>query len=279
MDGTALSHRILAGTAERARRFLIRFGRPPCLAAVLVGADRMSTRYAQLKQASCHATGVDMQLVQLPGQSRTLDVVTAVATLSSDPLIDGILVQYPLPIHVDERATFAAIAPDKDIDGLTMHAFAEMALGVPTFPACTAAGIMRLLDEYGVEPSGQHAVVIGRRPSLGKSVGALLLARNATVTYCHSLTSDFPGVVSRADILISAADIPGLVRGHWIKPGATVIDAGYANGTVGDVVFDEALATAGLIAPVPGGVGPMTIAILLEHTVTAAEHIGCGDGM
>jgi methylenetetrahydrofolate dehydrogenase (NADP+)/methenyltetrahydrofolate cyclohydrolase len=189
------------------------------------------------------------------------------------------LVQYPLPHHVDERATFEAITPNKDIDGLTMRSFAEMALGVPTFPACTTAGIMRLLDEYGVEPSGKHAVVLGRSSSLVKSVGMLLLARNATVTYCHSFTSDLPGVVKLADILISAANMPGLVRGHWIKLGATVIDAGYANGTDGDVVLDEALGTAGLIAPVPGGVGPMTIAVLLEHTVIAAEQISCGEGM
>jgi methylenetetrahydrofolate dehydrogenase (NADP+)/methenyltetrahydrofolate cyclohydrolase len=236
-------------------------------------------RYAKLKQASCQAAGIDWRLVHLQAQSSTIEVVSAVRTLSENPMVDGILVQQPVPSHVNERRVFDAISPDKDIDGVTMFSFAAMALELPNFASCAPAGIMRLLDEYGVEPSGKHAVVIGRSPILGKPVGMLLLARNATVTFCHSFTCDLSQVVRTADILISAAGKPRLVRGNWLKPGAIVIDAGYWQGAIGDVALDEALAIAALIAPVPGGVGPMTIAMLLEHTVDAAERIGRKNGI
>jgi len=279
MDGRALSRRILTETEQRAYHFGIRFGRPPCLAAVLMGGDPASMRYAKLKQASCQAAGIDWRLVHLQAQSSTIEVVSAVRTLSENPMVDGILVQQPVPSHVNERRVFDAISPDKDIDGVTMFSFAAMALELPNFASCAPAGIMRLLDEYGVEPSGKHAVVIGRSPILGKPVGMLLLARNATVTFCHSFTCDLSQVVRTADILISAAGKPRLVRGSWLKPGAIVIDAGYWQGAIGDVALDEALAIAALIAPVPGGVGPMTIAMLLEHTVDAAERIGRKNGI
>ena len=279
MDGRALSRRISRATEERAYHFGIRFGRPPCLAAVLVGGDPASMRYASLKQASCQSAGIDWRLVHLQAQSSTEEVVTAVCNLSEDPMVDGILVQQPVPIHVNEMRVFDTIPPDKDVDGVTMFSFAAMALELPSFASCAPAGIMRLLDEYGVEPSGKHAVVIGRSAILGKPVGMLLLARNATVTFCHSFTDDLPQVVRTADILISAVGKPRLVRGSWLKPGATVIDAGYWQGAIGDIALDEALAIASLIAPVPGGVGPMTIAMLLEHTVNAAERIGRKNSM
>jgi methylenetetrahydrofolate dehydrogenase (NADP+)/methenyltetrahydrofolate cyclohydrolase len=273
MDGKALSRKILAKVAERAHACTIRIGRRPRLAAVLVGSDPATVRYVKMKQASSRTTGIDSLLVHLPMQSSTREVVVEVGALSEDPMVDGILVQHPLPIHVDEGAAFEAIISDKDIDGVTLGSFAAMALGRPGFPSCTPAAILRLLDEYGVEPSGQHAVVIGRSAILGMPVGMLLLGRDATVTFCHSHTTDLPGIVKTADILVSAVGRPRFVRGSWLKPGATVIDAGYSGGVVGDVALDEALLTAGLIAPVPGGVGPMTIALLLEHTVTAAERI------
>jgi methylenetetrahydrofolate dehydrogenase (NADP+)/methenyltetrahydrofolate cyclohydrolase len=172
---------------------------------------------------------------------------------------------------VDERAAFEAIRADKDVDGVTTHSLAAMALGLPGFWSCTPAGIMRLLDEYGVDLSGRHAVVIGRSPILGKPIGMLLLARDATVTTCHSHTTDLAAIVRSADIVVAAVGRPNFVRGDWLKPGVVVIDAGYSSGTVGDVAFDEAVEVADLITPVPGGVGPMTIALLLDQTVTAAE--------
>jgi methylenetetrahydrofolate dehydrogenase (NADP+)/methenyltetrahydrofolate cyclohydrolase len=171
---------------------------------------------------------------------------------------------------VDERTVFEAIAPGKDVDGVTMHSFASMAFGRPGFVSCTPGGILRLLDAHDVGLAGAHAVVIGRSPILGKPVGMLLLARDATVTYCHSHTRGLPEIARTADVLVAAVGRPRFVEGDWIKRGAVVIDAGYNDGPVGDVDFDGALARASLVTPVPGGVGPMTIAVLLHQTVVAA---------
>lgn len=201
----------------------------------------------------------------------TSEVVDVIGVLSSDRGVDGILLQHPVPRGIDERSAFEAIVPDKDVDGVTTASFASMAFGLPGFSSCTPSGIMRLLDEYGVDPSGRHAAVVGRSPILGKPIGMLLLARDATVTFCHSRTRHLASTVGSADIVVAAAGRPALVRGDWLKPGAVVIDAGYTNGSVGDVAFDEALPVASLITPVPGGVGPMTIAMLVEQTMTAAE--------
>jgi len=271
MDGAALARRLLEETAARALRFEARVGRPPCLTAILVGEDPASMTYVRMKRARCRDAGLDSRLVQLQATSTTAEVVRIVRALSEDPNVDGILLQHPVPRHVDEREAFEAIAPAKDVDGVTARSFAAMALGLPGFSPCTPAGIMRLLDEYGVQPEGMHAVVIGRSPILGKPVGMLLLARDATVTYCHSHTRDLPSIVRNADIVVAAVGHPNLVAGSWLKPASVVIDAGYYPGGVGDVNTEEALATVGLIAPVPGGVGPMTIAMLLSQTVDAAE--------
>jgi methylenetetrahydrofolate dehydrogenase (NADP+)/methenyltetrahydrofolate cyclohydrolase len=273
MDGTALSKKYMTETTQRAHRFRTEVGRPPCLAAVLVGEDPGSVTYVKMKQARSAAAGIDSRLVALPAATTTSAVVAAVRDLSQDPVVDGILVQHPVPAHVDERAVFEAIAPDNDVDGVTKHSFAAMALGIPTLASCTPAGIMALLGAYDVDPVGKHAVVIGRSPILGLPIGLLLLAANATVTYCHSHTRDLASVVKTADIVVAAVGKPRFVRGSWLKPGVVVIDAGYNDGNVGDVFFDEAVTTASLITPVPGGVGPMTIAMLLRQTVVAAENI------
>jgi methylenetetrahydrofolate dehydrogenase (NADP+)/methenyltetrahydrofolate cyclohydrolase len=196
--------------------------------------------------------------------------VAAVGDLTDDPEVDGILVQHPVPVHVDERAVFEAIAPAKDVDGVTMASLAAMALGIPGLVSATPGGILRLFDAYGVQLAAKHAVVIGRSPILGKPVGMLLLGRDATVTFCHSKTVDLAGVVASADVVVAGVGRPRFVEGEWIKPGAVVVDAGYNPGNVGDVDFEAALERASLITPVPGGVGPTTIAILLEQTVRAA---------
>lgn len=274
IDGTALSHELNAQTTARARDFLEETGRRPCLTAVLIGEDPASVTYVKMKQARCERVGIEPRLIALPATASTAEAVDAVKGLSDDPTVDGILVQHPVPPHVDERAVFEAIAPTKDVDGVTMRSFAAMAFGLPGFASCTPGGIMRLLDAYGVEPAGKHAVVIGRSPILGKPVGMLLLARDATVTYCHSHTADLPSIVREADIVVAAVGRPRFVRGDWLKPGAVVIDAGYNDGNVGDVDFDEALIVASLLTPVPGGVGPMTIAVLLDQTITAARSHG-----
>jgi methylenetetrahydrofolate dehydrogenase (NADP+)/methenyltetrahydrofolate cyclohydrolase len=278
MDGTSLSRKILEAAGLRAAAFAEHAGRPPCLAAVLVGADPASVTYVKMKRARCERVGVTSRLTELSDEATTGEVVEAIAALSADPGVDGILLQHPVPDGVDERRAFEAIAPGKDVDGVTKDSFAAMAFGLGGFASCTPAGIMRLLDEYGVDPAGRHAVVLGRSPILGKPVGMLLLARDATVTYCHSRTVDLPSIVRTADIVVAAVGRPNFVRGEWIKPGAVVIDAGYSGGKIGDVAFAEAAAVASLITPVPGGVGPMTIAILIEQTVVAAEQSLGGPG-
>lgn len=271
MDGTAVSQRLLAESAQAARRFRVEAGRRPCLAAVLVGDDPASKTYVSMKSARCEQVGIEPRVVALPATATTATAVQAVENLSRDPAVDGILVQHPAPRHVDERAVFEAIDPAKDVDGVTLRSFAAMALGLPGFVSCTPGGIARLFDAYEVDLAGKHAVVIGRSAILGRPVGMLLLARDATVTYCHSQTDDLPGIVHDADVLVAAVGRPGLVRGAWLKPGAVVIDAGYNDGNVGDVAFEEALTVARLLTPVPGGVGPMTVAVLLSQTVTAAQ--------
>ncbi|MEV5174342.1 bifunctional 5,10-methylenetetrahydrofolate dehydrogenase/5,10-methenyltetrahydrofolate cyclohydrolase [Streptomyces flaveolus] len=270
MDGTALARRIVEDTAEKAAELTQRTGTAPCLATVLVGEDPASVTYVRMKQNRSRKAGIESRHVALPASTTTDELVTTLRELSADPGVHGILLQHPVGDHIDERAAFEAIAPEKDVDGVTFASFATMSFGLPGFVSCTPGGILRLLDEYGVDPAGKRAVVVGRSAILGKPVGMLLLARDATVTYCHSRTRDLSAVVREADIVVAAVGRPRLVRGQDIKPGAVVIDAGYNPGNVGDVDFDSAVERASLITPVPGGVGPMTIATLLEQTATAA---------
>ena len=273
-QGTELARTILDRAAERARSLPVK----PCLATVLVGEDPASVTYVRMKHKRCEQAGIESRGVTLPATATTAEVVAAVRALSGDPAVHGILVQHPVPAQVDEREVFEAIAPGKDVDGVTLHSFATMSFSsskVSTgFSSCTPLAVLRLLDHYDVKLAGKHAVVIGRSPILGKPVGMLLLARDATVTYCHSKTVDLPGVVATADVVVAAVGKPELVRGEWLRPrspgGPVVVDAGYNPGNVGDVHFDSARERASLITPVPGGVGPMTIALLIEQTVEAA---------
>jgi methylenetetrahydrofolate dehydrogenase (NADP+)/methenyltetrahydrofolate cyclohydrolase len=273
MDGTALARRLLDDTAVRARVIEERRGRPVRLATVLVGDDPASRTYLRMKANRCAEVGIASQRHELPAGATTEQVVRLVEQLSLDPEVDGILVQHPVPAQVDEPAVFEAIAPEKDVDGVTTASFAAMAFGRPGFASCTPAGIMRLLDAYDVPITGMQAVVVGRSPILGKPIGMLLLGRDATVTFCHSQTIGLPEAVSRADILVVAVGRPALIRGEWIKAGAVVIDAGYNADNSGDVDHASAVTRARLITPVPGGVGPMTLAVLLANTVDAADRL------
>lgn len=270
MRGDVLAARIAKSVSQRAKHFCETFGRRPCLVAVLVGSDSSSETYVRMKRRRAEAHGVESQLVALPDTASTSDVVRTLQDLSQASSVDGILLQHPVPATVDERRAFEAIDPEKDVDGVTIRSFGSMALGYPGFVSCTPGGIIRLLDEHGVKLDGMEAVVIGRSPILGRPLGMLLLARDATVTYCHSRTRDLPKVVRRADLVVAAVGVPEFVRGHWLKDGVVVVDAGYNEGNIGDVAFTEALERAHLITPVPGGVGPMTIAVLLDQTVDAA---------
>jgi methylenetetrahydrofolate dehydrogenase (NADP+) / methenyltetrahydrofolate cyclohydrolase len=271
IDGIAVANRILSDTAVRATQFAEIAGRKPCLVTVLVGDDPASHTYVRMKTNRCRTVGLDSQAHRLPETADTAELVAIVAKLVSDNTVDGILVQHPMPPQIDERQVFEAITPAKDVDGVTGASFAAMALGDKGFASCTPGGIMHLLDAYGVESAGQRAVVVGRSPILGKPIGMLLLARDATVTYCHSKTVDLASVVSEADIVVAAVGRPELIKGNWIKSGAVVIDAGYNPGNIGDVEYAAAAQRARLITPVPGGVGPTTIAVLLAQTVEAAE--------
>jgi len=277
MSGTDLATAIYEKSKQRADAFRRQVGRRPCLATVVVGDDHASLTYVRMKQNRSHRYGLASRDLHLPSTASSAEVLEVINDLSADADIDGILLQHPVPEAVDERAAFEAIAPTKDVDGVTMHSFAAMAFHLPGFVSCTPGGILRLIDAYQVDLHGMHAVVIGRSPILGKPVGMLLLARDATVTYCHSHTVHLDEIVRTADIVIAAVGQANFVRGSWIKPGAVVIDAGYNAGNIGDVAFDEALARASLITPVPGGVGPMTIAILVEQTVDAAYRRACID--
>jgi methylenetetrahydrofolate dehydrogenase (NADP+) / methenyltetrahydrofolate cyclohydrolase len=270
MEGSPLARDILRRTAERAALFTAQTGSSPCLATVLVGDDPGSVTYVRMKRNRSRDAGIDSRYVPLPAQTTTSALVNVITGLSDDPAVHGILLQHPVPAHIDERAAFEAIAPRKDVDGVTMHSFAAMSFGRPGLASCTPAAIMRLLGAYNVSPRGRHAVVLGRSPILGKPVGMLLLAHDATVTYCHSKTRDLPAIVRTADIVVAAVGRPEFVRGDWLQAGAVVVDAGYNPGNVGDVSCGEAIVRASLLTPVPGGVGPVTIAVLLEQTVDAA---------
>ncbi len=272
MDGAAVARRSLDDTRTRVSAYRETTGRTPRLATVLVGDDPASHTYVRMKVNRCRQVGIDSLRRDLPADSTTAQVVETVDELVADESVDGILVQHPMPAHIDERAVFDAISRGKDVDGVTANAFLDMANGQEeTFAACTPAGIVALLDAYEVPIAGKHVVVIGRSPILGKPAAMLLLGRDATVTICHSKTRGLSQFVSEADIVVAAVGRPELIRGEWIKPGAVVIDAGYNPGNVGDVAFDTAAERASLITPVPGGVGPMTIAVLLAQTVSAAE--------
>jgi methylenetetrahydrofolate dehydrogenase (NADP+)/methenyltetrahydrofolate cyclohydrolase len=270
MDGTGLARRIVERSADKAAAVTRQTGTAPCLATVLVGDDPASVTYVRMKRARCEKAGIRSRQVTLPVATTTAELVETVTGLAQDSDVHGILLQHPVGRHIDERAAFEAIGPDKDVDGVTTASFAAMSFGLPGFVSCTPGGIMRLLEEYDVDLAGKHAVVVGRSAILGKPVGMLLLSRDATVTYCHSRTTGLASIVREADVLVAAVGRPRFIRGEDVKPGAVVLDAGYNPGNVGDVDFETARTRARLITPVPGGVGPMTIAVLLAQTVEAA---------
>lgn len=270
MDGKSMAADLLQRTEVRVKRISEQSGRAPCLATVLVGDDPASATYVRMKTRRCEAVGMRSIRRELPASTSTDELVNEIGNLGNDASVDGILLQHPVPHTIDERAAFEAIPPEKDVDGVTLHSFGAISFGLIGFGAATPAGIMRLLAAYEVAIEGAQAVVIGRSAIVGKPMAMLLLAAHATVTVCHSRTRDLPDVVRRGDLVVAAVGRARFVKGDWIKPGAVVVDAGYNEGNVGDVDFDGAAARASLITPVPGGVGPMTIATLIDQTAQAA---------
>jgi methylenetetrahydrofolate dehydrogenase (NADP+)/methenyltetrahydrofolate cyclohydrolase len=270
MDGRHVARTILAAAQETVRRIRSDSGVQPTLATVLVGDDPASATYVRMKRRRCDEVGMGTTAVKLPATVSTEELVGHVQRLGHDPAVHGILVQHPVPAPIDRRAVFEAIPLEKDVDGVTACTLGRVILGMPAFVPCTPAGIMRLLLEYKVQLKGMHAVVIGRSPILGRPMASLLINAHATVTLCHSHTRNVANIVAGADVVIAAVGQPRFVKGQWIKPGAVVIDAGYNEGIIGDVDFEAAVKRAALITPVPGGVGPMTIAVLIQHTAEAA---------
>lgn len=270
MDGRALAKRLRQGAAERIRHIVEASGVTPALATVLVGDDPSSAVYVRMKRKTCEAVGIKSIVVEMPHSSNTEQVVAEVQKLAADPGVHAILVQHPVPAPIDRRAVFESIPIAKDVDAVSSAALGRVLLGLPGHLCCTPAGIMRLLAEYDVQLKGMNAVVVGRSPILGRPMASLLVNAHATVTLCHSHTRDLPEIVRDADLVIAAVGRARFIEGDWIKPGAVVIDAGYNEGNVGDVDFDAALTRAALITPVPGGVGPLTLAVLIENTANAA---------
>ncbi|HET7773690.1 MAG TPA: bifunctional methylenetetrahydrofolate dehydrogenase/methenyltetrahydrofolate cyclohydrolase FolD [Burkholderiaceae bacterium] len=277
IDGKAVAQTLRGQIAQRVAK-LTAAGRTPGLTVVLVGDDPASQVYVRNKVKSCQEVGMRSDMITLPASSTQAEVEAVLKRLSADPTVDGILLQLPLPKGLDSHKAIECIDPAKDVDGLTMASAGALFDGMPSFIPCTPYGCMKLLESVGCDPKGKHAVVIGRSILVGKPVGMLLLAANATVTFCHSATSNLKEIVRQADIVIAAVGRPKMIGADMIKPGAVVIDVGInrtAEGKlVGDVDFDALLPVAGAITPVPGGVGPMTITMLLENTLHAVERRG-----
>ena len=275
IDGKAVAAAVRGEVRERAAQLLAARGTAPGLATVLVGDDRASQIYVGSKERACGEVGIRSFGHHLPASISQAELLALVRTLGRDDRIHGILVQLPLPPPLDAQAIIEALPPEKDVDGLHPVSQGRLLAGQPGLRPCTPLGVMRLLDEVGVQLRGARAVVVGRSLLVGKPVALLLLERHATVTMCHSRTADLAGEVGRADVLVAATGQAGLVRGSWIRPGAVVIDVGINRGPdgklTGDVEFAPAAERASHITPVPGGVGPMTVAMLLANTVSAAE--------
>ncbi len=274
IDGKAFAAGLRARIAEQVPAFRAAAGRAPGLAVVLVGEDPASAVYVRSKGRMTREAGMESFEHKLPADTPQDDLVALVDRLNADPAVDGILVQLPLPRHIDEQAVLTRISPDKDVDGFHPVNAGRLVTGLEGFVPCTPLGCLMLLEDRLGDLSGLDAVVIGRSNIVGKPMAALLTAKSCTVTLVHSRTRNLPHYLAHADIVVAAVGRPHFVQGDWLKPGATVIDVGINRtdaGLVGDVDFDSAASVAGAITPVPGGVGPMTIAVLLRNTLVAAH--------
>jgi methylenetetrahydrofolate dehydrogenase (NADP+)/methenyltetrahydrofolate cyclohydrolase len=283
IDGKAHAERVRAIVTERAERFAAAAGRKPGLVGIQVGEDPASEIYQRMKAEAAEKCGMRSERVVLPAGTTQEELNARIGGYNDDDSVDGMLVQLPVPEPLTEPEIANAIDPVKDVDGFSPGNLGRLMRGEPAPVPCTPSGVMWLLEQSGVELEGARAVVVGRSLIVGKPQAMLLLAANATVTIAHSRTKDLPALCREADILIAAVGRPEMIRGDWIKPGAAVIDVGINrtdDGLVGDVAFDEAAEVAGRITPVPGGVGPMTIAFLLANTLDAAvRRTGLGTSM
>ena len=272
LDGKEVSQRSESELSERVAALKVKSdGRTPVLATILVGADPASATYVKMKGNACRRVGMESLAIELPATTRTNDLLREIEQLNQNPDVHGILLQHPVPAHIDERACFDMIALEKDVDGVTCLGFGRMAMGEPAYGCATPQGIMRLLKHYELELEGLHSVVVGRSPILGKPMAMMLLEANATVTICHSRTRGLDTLIRQADLVVGAVGRPEFIRAEWIKEGAIVVDAGYHPGGVGDIELAALGERARALAPVPGGGGPMTLNTLIQQTVESGE--------
>ena len=242
----------------------------PTLATILVGNDPASETYVKMKRNTCARVGMKSIAVELEDNITTEELINQIDILNRDKNIHGILLQHPVPSHIDERACFDKISLEKDVDGVTCLVFGNMAMGLNAYGSCTPAGIIRLIESYNLDVEGLNAVVVGRSPILGKPMAMMLLNKNATVTICHSRTKNIESIISEADLIVGAVGIPKFIQKNWIKNDCIVIDAGYHPDKCGDIDLDGVEGIASAFTPVPGGVGPMTINTLILHTLQSA---------
>ena len=276
MDGKGLSAKIRGQLKERVAAFKAEYGYVPGLTVILVGEDPASQIYVRNKERGCNEAGMASDVVRTPAQTTQEELLALIEKLNRDDKVHGILVQLPLPKGIDELSVLRTIDPAKDVDGFHVVNAGKLFIGEKALVACTPKGIMRLLEEYDIDLEGKNAVVVGRSNIVGKPISMLLLQRNATVTICHSRTKNLKDICRGADVLVAAVGKANLITGDMVKPGAVVIDVGMnrlpeSKKVVGDVDFESVEPVAGYITPVPGGVGPMTIAMLLENTLEAAK--------
>jgi methylenetetrahydrofolate dehydrogenase (NADP+)/methenyltetrahydrofolate cyclohydrolase len=272
LDGKALARQMEGELAIRVQRIKEEAnGKSPILATILVGDAPASATYVRMKGNACKRVGMESLKIALPQTTTTDELLSEIDKLNANPDVRGILLQHPVPAQIDERRCFDRISVEKDVDGVTSVGFGRMAMNEPAYGSATPAGIMRLLRHYDIPLEGKHAVVVGRSPILGKPIAMMLLNANATVTICHSRTQGLAEIISRADLVVGAVGKPEFIKGAWIKAGAIVVDAGYHPAKVGDVELSAVIDKCAAYTPVPGGVGPMTIATLIAQTVDAAE--------
>ena len=275
IDGKKISLQILQDIAERVQQRINNQLRRPCLAVVLVGEDPASAVYVRNKKRACETTGFESRSYELPAQTNEEELLTLIDEMNTDRDIDGILIQLPLPKHINSQLVLERIVPHKDVDGFHPYNIGRLVVKMPLMRPCTPKGVMTLLDAYGINVIGKKAVIVGASNIVGRPQALELLLARATVTICHSATQNLAEEVAAADIVVVGVGKPNFVKGEWIKPGAVVIDVGInrlENGQLcGDVEFAVACERAAMITPVPGGVGPMTIATLMENTLQAAE--------
>ena len=271
LDGKKLSLESEKDFSKRVEKIKAKGHSTPILATILVGSDPASATYVKMKGNACKRIGMDSLKIELNKSISTTELIEKIMELNANKDVHGILLQHPVPDHIDERSCFDAIDINKDVDGVTSLGFGRMSMQEEAYGSCTPFGIMRLLKEYKIPLEGKTAVVVGRSPILGKPMAMMLLNENATVTICHSRTKNLPEIVSRADIIVGAVGIPKFIKSEWIKDNAIVIDAGYHPEKCGDIDLEEVVSRSYAYTPVPGGVGPMTINTLIMQTLESCE--------